>query len=357
MIKNILIVRFRQMGDTILATSMLNTLRRNYPDAEIDIVLNDRVAPLFEGHPSISNIIAFSDKERHNALLYLRKAWKTARAKHYDVIIDMRSTINTLPFTLFSLGSRYRIGVRKPYTRFIFNHRVEGCEDDESMIDHNLKLLEPLRKLKSDFTDDRNITLSISDKERQSFAEYMKRMGIDLNRPILLAGVTAKLANKTWAKERMVDTLQWLGKNYPGLQMIFNYAPGEEERNAREIYSLMGEPSNIFIDVQARSSREMAAMASNITFYFGNEGGGRHIVQAMGKPSFVICSPVASKTTWLPDGGDIVTEGISAADLVSSEQYEAMSHAERYNAITADIVKEQLGRFCEKIQLRADACE
>ena len=54
--KKILVVRFRQMGDAILATSLLNTLHKSFPEAKIDFVLNQRIAPLFEGHPSVNHI-------------------------------------------------------------------------------------------------------------------------------------------------------------------------------------------------------------------------------------------------------------------------------------------------------------
>ena len=60
-------------------------------------------------------------------------------------------------------------------------------------------------------------------------------------------------------------------------------------------------------------------MAANCTAYFGNEGGGRHIVHAMGRPSLVICSPFASKTTWLPQDTDIVAQGIDAKDATIDE--------------------------------------
>ena len=142
--KRVLVVRFRQMGDAILATPLLNTIRQSFPDAEIDFVLNEKIAPLFEGHPAIHRIISFNDTERHKILLYINKVWKTVHQTRYDVVIDMRSTVNTMLFALFSLHSRFRIGIRKPYTWGVFNHRYEGCEEDESMIDHNLKLAEPL---------------------------------------------------------------------------------------------------------------------------------------------------------------------------------------------------------------------
>lgn len=323
----ILVIRFRQMGDAILATPLLNTLHRSFPDAEIHFVLNERIAPLFEGHPAISRIITFSEDERHHTLTYLSKIWRTVHQTHYDAIIDMRSTLNTLPFTLFSLDSKWRIGIRKPYTLGICNYRIEGCESDESMITHNLKLAEPLEPT----VIDRNLTLSITDQEKADFRAYMQQEGIDFNRPVMLVGVTAKLAGKTWPEDRMTETLQRLLDHCPQLQLIFNYAPGREAENARLIYEYLGKHQNIFLQIQARSPRELAAMVANCTAYFGNEGGGRHIVHAMGKPSLVICSPFASRTTWLPQDTDVLAWGIDATDA------------------TVENVWNQLLDFCTKI--------
>lgn len=330
----ILVVRFRQMGDAILATPLLSTLRQNFPDAEIDFVLNERIAPLFEGHPAISHIITFTDQERHAFFTYTGKVWRTVHQTHYDAIIDMRSTVNTMLFALLSLRSKWRIGIKKPYTWGIFNYRFEGCEDDESMIDHNLKLGQPLSIQKGEWTSDRNLSLSITEKEKLDFQQYMQQQGIDFSRPVLLVGVTAKLEHKTWPEDRMIETLHRLVEAYPQWQLIFNYAPGREAENARRIYEQLGCPPNVMMNVEAKSPRLLAAMAANCTAYFGNEGGARHIVHAMGRPSLVICSPGASKTTWLPQDTDIQAIGIDAAS---------------YDLITVDKVWPELQRFCEAI--------
>jgi len=342
----ILVVRFRQMGDALLTTSMLNALREEYPDAQIDFVLNIRIASLFEGHPAISNIITFTDSERHSFFAYIKKVWNIVHATHYDAIIDMRSTVNTALFSLFSLSSKYRIGLKKSYTKFVFNYLVDKCGDDESMLEHNMKLAAPLTSRQQP-----PFTLAISDVEKYEFGKYMESAGIDLSRPIMLAGVTAKLAGKTWDKNRMADVLTRLMNIYPDLQIIFNYAPGQEEKNAREIYQIMKCPKNVWIDVQARSSRQLAAMSSFITFYFGNEGGARHIVQAMGKPSYVICAPGTRKKVWLPSGNGIPTEGISAADIVDKDIFCKMDAQSRYDIISADIVWEKLLAFCKQISI------
>lgn len=342
-VKNILVVRFRQMGDAVLSTPLLNALRRHYPDAQIDFVLNERIAPLFEGHPAISRLITFTDDERHHALTYIRKVRRIVRETRYDVIIDMRSTVNTMLFALFSRRSPYRIGIRKPYTWMAFNHRFEGCEDNESMIDHNLQLLSPLGISNAS----KAITLHITEHEQRDFRAYMQTQGIDFSRPIMLAGVTAKLPEKTWAEDRMTEVLHRFMAAHPDVQIIFNYAPGQEAENARRIYAGLSGSPNLFLNIEAKSMRQLAAMAANCTFYFGNEGGGRHIVQAMGRPSLVVCSPMASKQTWLPENDEVLTRGISATDI--DPKAARLSYAEQYNLISVEHVWTALQAFYQQI--------
>ena len=55
--------------------------------------------------------------------------------------------------------------------------------------------------------------------------------------------------------------------------------------------------------------RELVALAHYTTFFFGNEGGARHIIQAEGKPSFVVCAPQTSIKKWIPEN-EIPAEGI-----------------------------------------------
>lgn len=177
----------------------------------------------------------------------------------------------------------------------------------------------------------------------------MAEKGIDFSRPVMIAGVTAKLRDKSWDKQRMAETLRLFHKEFPNCQIIFNYAPGKEEENAREIRQMLDADKIILIDIQAKSPRQLAAMASLSTFYFGNEGGARHIMQAMGKPSFVICSPMASKKTWLPQDENIPTEGISPADIIEADRLSEMDAAARYDAITVERVWQRLLPFCQKL--------
>ena len=114
------------------------------------------------------------------------------------------------------------------------------------------------------------------------------------------------------------------------------------------MYEELGRHKNIKINIQASSLRELAALCSNCSFYFGNEGGTRHMVQALQIPSFAIYSPSASKKTWLP-ANSVTASGICVDDVLSKEEQKNKSKEECYNAITPDKVFQQLNDMLKRL--------
>ncbi len=62
----ILVVRFKQIGDSILASPMCKTLKKTFPDAQIDYVLYEHISPLFEKSKYIDNVISITKEEQKN---------------------------------------------------------------------------------------------------------------------------------------------------------------------------------------------------------------------------------------------------------------------------------------------------
>lgn len=337
-----LIIRFRQLGDTVLTTPLADTLKATFADCRVDIVLNESLAPLLQGHPSFDRIITFTDKERHAPLTYIRKVWRIMHAVHYDAIFDLRSNINTLIFDLFSLTTPIRSGINRGYTELLQNFSIPTCAENEQMITHNLRVLEPISCLQP-IVWHCIPTLYISNEEKTAFRAYMERQGVDFSHPIMLAGVTAKLLNKRWQTERVLEVLRRLSSDWPDLQMVLNYAPGREADEAQLISRMLG-LQNVFINIEAKGIRQLMAMAACCTFYFGNEGGARHIADATGIPTFSICSPQARKATWIPQG-DNRHQAVAVTDLATAEELAAMTYEEQYDLITPDVVYGKLRSF------------
>lgn len=351
-VKKILVIRFRRVGDAILTLSLCTSLRKTFPDAQIDYVLNTGIAPLFVDHPDIDNVITFSDSENASLFRYLVKVWRLMRSNRYDVIIDVRSTVRTLVFSLFSLFSPYRIGTRKRYNFVLHNYRINNRLDKTSdVISHLLMLLSPLeREKKVEYCSE--FKLYMRDDEAASYREYMTRQGVDFSRPVVLASVAARLIHKIWNKERMTEVLQKMIEKYQ-VQIVLNYARNEQNY-VEELYESMADKKNVYINIEADSIRALAALLVNCDFFFGNEGGARHMAQALDVPSFAIYPPGIPKAMWLPGDGRR-HRGICPDDVLPNKEQGAMTYKEQFELITVDHVWAELDDMLAKYVARDTA--
>lgn len=344
-VKKILVVRFRRVGDAILTTALCTSLRKSFPHAEIHYVLNSSIASLYDGHPDVDKVISFSNRDNANIFRYIKKVWQVMRQERYDAIIDVRSTFRTLFFALFGFSAAYRIGTKKSYNHILHNYRIDNRRDKTTdVIKHLLMLLEPLEaEAKIHYCSE--FRLYISDEGKRVFRCYMEQNGIDFSRPIILAAVAARLAHKVWAKENMKEILRRIIEKY-NAQIIFNYA-GDEEDYALTMHSELENDSSIFTAIRANSLRELCALAANCDFFFGNEGGPRHLSQALSVPSFAIFPPGIPKAMWLPAESESY-QGISPDDVLPREQQEGMDYQQRFNLIQVEPLWAKLDAMLQK---------
>lgn len=336
-VRHILVIRFRRVGDSVLAMALCSSLRRTFPGAQIDFVVNEGIHTLYEQHPDIDRLITFNDRENHHFPTYIKKVWQTVRQTRYDIIIDMRTTVRTLFFSLFSLRTPFRIGSRKAYGQGILTHRIDNHSDNTmDMVRQNLRLMEPLSALAPlKYTEE--FRLYVSEKQRADYRRYMEQQGIDFRRPILMATVTARLTYKVWNKEKMKDVLRRIIDRYDA-QIIFNFA-GKEREMAEQYKREMNNDSHIFMNVEAKSLPELCALLTHCHFFFGNEGGPRHIAQALGVPSYAIFPPGIWKSVWLP-GDQTRYAGISPDDFMPyrEQQERKLNYTERFDLIPVEEV-------------------
>ncbi len=344
-IKKILVIRFRRVGDAVLGTSLCTSLRKTFPHAEIHYLLNTPIAPLYDGHPDIDKVISFDAKDDRNFFRYIFRAWSIVRANHYDVIIDMRGTVRTLLFSLLSLGSAFRIGSKKSYSFLGLNYPVDNRSDKRcNMIEHNLYFLKPLEKI-ADVIYCKEFRLYVTDHEKLAFHGYMQNAGIDFSKPVILAVVSARLQHKIWDKEKMKCVLQHIIDTFDA-QIIFNFVSAEREF-AMNVHQEMNNHPNIFTNIDANSLRDLCALSANCHFFFGNEGGARHLTQALDIPSFAIFPPNISKMRWLPDQGERFA-GMGVDELRSQTELALMSYEQRFNLITPELVWARLEPMLKK---------
>ena len=340
-VKHILVLRFRRVGDSVLSMGLCHSLRMTFPHAKIDFVINKGIHTLYENHPDIDRVITFDDKENHHLPTYIRKVRNIVHSTHYDVIIDMRTTIKTLWFSLLSPSTPFRIGSRKKYGFGILNYRIPNHEKGTgSRLEQNNMLMNPLASI-APLKKSGEFRLYVTGEQKEHYHSLMQEKGIDFSRPVIMATPTARLEYKVWPSENMKDILRKIIKHFDA-QIIFNFA-GKEKEIALRYQQELENDSHIFTNIEAPSLPALCALISNCDFFFGNEGGPRHMAQALDIPTYAIFPPNIPKHIWQPNEGERFA-GISPDDFIPLEEQlkSRMSYAERMDLITPERVWENL---------------
>ena len=336
----ILVVRFKQMGDAILATPVCNTLRKTFPDAEIDFVCYEHVAPLFKENKEF-NTITITDKVKNNAFRYIWEVWKITRKK-YDIVIDLMANPKSEWFTFLS-GAKYRIGRYSKHRGFTYTHKIKEPTEFKNEVEKSLRLVEPLEK-EYNIKYDTNFRLYVSDEEKRKMKKQMIEKGIDFSKPIIVLSATSRVAYKIYPMESMIKTIDGILELNKDIQFVCFGTPNQKEY-IKEFYNKVENKTNIYINIETKSVRDLLALLSNSDMFFGNEGGPRHMAQALDIPSFAVFWPESNRECWIPFGGER-HKGIISRDI--QKDYGNLSWEEIFNLITPNRLIEEFYRIFNK---------
>lgn len=96
-IKKILIISLSNIGDIVLTFPVIDILKRDFPDASIDVVVGPKGESLIKGNPIFRKVYLYEKGRSPFAIL---KWIGELAAEHYDLTVDLRNT--AIPFLIFA---------------------------------------------------------------------------------------------------------------------------------------------------------------------------------------------------------------------------------------------------------------
>jgi len=82
----ILVVSLRRLGDVLLTTPLIRSLKRAWPDAAIDVLVFDGTAGILKGNPDLAQVIAMRPRLGLSAAGLLARLWK-----RYDLAVSTQT--------------------------------------------------------------------------------------------------------------------------------------------------------------------------------------------------------------------------------------------------------------------------
>ncbi|HET9527260.1 MAG TPA: glycosyltransferase family 9 protein [Pyrinomonadaceae bacterium] len=298
-VRRVLLVRLRSIGDTVLSTPSLFALHRFLPNAEIDILVEDWVAPVLDDHPHVSNVVVL---ERGGLRARARVARKI-RSRTYDVVYNLHGG-TTATFLTRATGARHRVGLETYQYAHLHNHQAPSPlllwgQPKTHSVEQQLALLGwtgvPV-------TDRPRTHVAVTPEADRAVKQRLLDAGL-ADRQIALIHPATAFATKQWATEKFARVTEALAER--GVASVAIGAPQE-----REILKSLLDQASVRVVSFDLSLPEVAAVAARSRIFVGNDSGIAHIAAAVGTPSVVIfgSSNVAHWRPWNKAAAEVVRE-------------------------------------------------
>ena len=120
MYQNILVINLMHIGDLMLVTPVLRTLRANYPQARISLLADKKLADLVQYNKHIDECLLIDKKGKDDHFGSFFHFIMKLRKKHYDLVINLHRNERASALAAFS-GAKKIVGYSKPGFSLFFD--------------------------------------------------------------------------------------------------------------------------------------------------------------------------------------------------------------------------------------------
>ncbi len=277
-VNRVLVVRLRSIGDTVLATPSLIALRRFLPEARIDILLEDWVAPVLEGFEAVDNVVVVSRGSKKSRI----ETGFQIRQNKYDVAFNLHGG-TTAGFLVRASGAKHRVGFANYQYNFLYTHLASSpLQFWKAEYAHSAEQQLALLGLVGVPVSDRpKSLLAVTEKARNSIREKLSTLNLQPT-SFALFHPAAAFNTKQWTTENFARIAEFLHEK--GLRTVAVAA-----KNERGVLETLQQTSSVQIRFfDSLTLPEITALASKAKIFVGNDSGIAHIAAAVNTPTVVI---------------------------------------------------------------------
>ena len=291
----LLIVRLSALGDVVHTLPLAAALRRAFPDAVIDWVVDERSADLLALVPVVDRVVVLRSRSRPR-LRAFTECRRALRGRAYDVALDAQGLGKSAIVARMSGATRV-VGLATPFlrerwARWLYTERADPGRP-RHVVDRNLGLLAALGVEPESWS----FPLEVRPSEAPARTRARLARGMDGGRFALL-NPNAAWASKCWSPERFGAVAAWLRRVHR-LPSAVLWGPGDEAR-AATVAAASGGAAMV---APPTGLPDLVALARAAALMVSGDTGPLHVAAAVGTPVVGIYGPSdpARNGPWSPE--------------------------------------------------------
>jgi heptosyltransferase-3 len=284
--KRILIIVTRRIGDVLLATPVVNSLRRAWPQAQLDMLVFAGTEGFVKAHPGVNRVLTI--KERPGIFEHARLILKLAR--RYDLALSLLA--GDRPTLYAFIAGKRRAGLliatrKHRWKRTLLNAWSPLDQSDTHTVRAHLALLYLLG-----IEAHADVTPSAT-PEDQAAAEALLAPLAGARYAVL--HVYPKFRYKMWTVEGWIAVARWLEQR--GLRIVMTGSrEADEQRYVAQIASHIPHALNLAGKLDLGG---VARVISRATLYVGPDTAITHAAAGLGVPTVALFGP-SNPVKWGP---------------------------------------------------------
>jgi len=300
----ILVIKFRNIGDVLLSTPLLENLKIAFPDARIDFVLNKNCVDMITLNPNVSQIICYERSTIKKQNIFSR-LWseiqfiRQIKKKHYDLIINLTEGDRGALLALFSQAKK-RIGIL-PKNRLLKHLKPFTAYLDEIPWKHTVdKDLFPLEFLK--ITPSSKKVSIFWDKETENKIDTL--LNKHQIKQFIHIHPVARWLFKCWDNERFAGIIDDLEQK-KNIRVIVTASP--DKRELQEVNQILAHCHSMPLNLSGKLNlKEVAYLSKKAKCFIGVDTAPMHIAAAVNTPVIALFGP-SEQYLWGPWDNELDT--------------------------------------------------
>jgi heptosyltransferase-3 len=198
-VKKILVIKLRQLGDVLLTGAVFETLRSHLPDARVDAYVYTESFPMLEGHPGVGGLIGYDRSWKKLGWMgRLKKEWQLLRAirkGQYDLVVNLtEGDRGALAARISRAGIRVGFEPKGRWQKGLYTHVVKHCPGLRHTVERNLDVLRRIGIFPE--VGERELFLEVPEEARRRVRGWIEG-------PFVVIHPTSRWRFKCWPVEKM----------------------------------------------------------------------------------------------------------------------------------------------------------
>lgn len=269
-IERILLLKWGALGDIVVATPTIKTIRKAFPKAKIILLSNKLMSEIVPSGSLVDEVIIHDSQNWLKLVTFLRQ-------QNFDLAFNFRWESDQCALLTWLSGARYRLGSGPRHLMFLYNVHIPSPQEWYHQIYRHLNFV----KVLGIKIEDEIPYVYYSDEDTEEVDSFFSQQ--DVQKGMVLGmhpGTNKPGKTKAWPMERFIEVGKRFVNKYR-TPILITWGP--EEKGEAITVSKALEPYGILAP-ETKTINRLAVLIKNCRLYLCNCSGPMHVATAVQTP-------------------------------------------------------------------------